>query len=193
MKQVLFLTAILGTILSSCNDNNSAARNTADKADTISTTNQSPGASTNQAGAEIKDVVSSYLTLKNALVGDNGKDAASAGKQLSEALKRLDEANLPAEQRKIFDEVKEDAKEHAEHISTNASKIAHQREHFGILSQDIYDFVKTAKADQTLYKVHCPMYNDNKGAFWLSEVREVKNPYYGKEMLNCGSVVEEVK
>ena len=193
MKQMLFLTAILGAIFSSCRDNNSATRNTTEKVDTVSTTNETPVNSTSQTGAEIKEVVSSYLTLKNALVGDNGNDAASAGKQLSDALKRLDEAKLSAEQRKIFDEVKEDAKEHAEHISTNASKIGHQREHFDILSQDMYDFLKTAKADQTLYKVHCPMYNDNKGAYWLSEVREVKNPYYGKEMLNCGSVVEEVK
>lgn len=193
MKQVLFLTAILGAIFSSCNDNSTAPGITTEKADTLSTTNQSPVTSANQTGAEIKEVVSSYLTLKNALVGDNGNDAASAGKQLSDALNRLDQAKLTTEQRKIFDEVKEDAKEHAEHISTNATKIAHQREHFETLSQDMYDFVKTAKSDQTLYKVHCPMYNKNKGAYWLSEVREVKNPYYGKEMLNCGSVVEEVK
>lgn len=192
MKQVLFLTAVLAAIFSSCNDNNSPSQYATDKSDTASTVSQNP-VNPDNPGSAINQVVSSYLTLKNALVVDNGGEAASAGKQLSDALKRVDEANLSAEQRKVFDEVKQDATEHAEHISTNAGKIHHQREHFDILSQDIYDFVKSAKADQTLYKVHCPMYNNNKGAYWLSEVREVKNPYYGKEMLDCGSVIEEMK
>jgi Protein of unknown function (DUF3347). len=37
------------------------------------------------------------------------------------------------------------------------------------------------------------MFNDNKGTFWLSDAREVKNPYYGKEMISCGEVQEEIK
>jgi Cu(I)/Ag(I) efflux system membrane fusion protein len=31
---------------------------------------------------------------------------------------------------------------------------------------------------------------DNKGAFWLSEIEEIRNPYFGKEMLSCGEVIE---
>ena len=86
-----------------------------------------------------------------------------------------------------------DAKEHAEHISNNAAKINHQREHFDMLSQDVYDFVKAFPAGQTLYRDHCPMYNDGKGAMWLSETREIKNPYYGKKMITCGSIKEAIK
>jgi hypothetical protein len=36
------------------------------------------------------------------------------------------------------------------------------------------------------------MYNDKKGAIWLSETKEIKNPYYGKKMLTCGNVKEEI-
>lgn len=193
MKHVLFITAIIATLLSSCGDNRNSSPNTAEKSDTASAVTQSAANSQNQASPAIKELISSYLALKNALVSDNGSEAAAAGKQLFDALKKVDEAKLSAEQRKVFDEVKEDAMEHAEHISENAGKIHHQREHFDVLSQDVYDFIKNAKAEQSLYKIHCPMYNNNKGAFWLSEVREVKNPYYGKEMLTCGSVTEEIK
>lgn len=138
------------------------------------------------------DVVTAYLQLKNALATDNSKEAANAGKQLNAAMQGLDGASLTVDQKGVYDEVKEDIKEHAEHISTNANNIGHQREHFDILSQDIYDLVKSVKSSQPLYKDFCPMYNGKKGAIWLSETKEIKNPYYGKEMLTCGEVKEEI-
>ena len=46
--------------------------------------------------------------------------------------------------------------------------------------------------EQTLYKDFCPMYSDGKGATWLSETKEIKNPYLGKKMPTCGSMKEEI-
>ncbi|MDQ6756917.1 MAG: DUF3347 domain-containing protein, partial [Bacteroidota bacterium] len=43
------------------------------------------------------------------------------------------------------------------------------------------------------YKDFCPMYNNNKGAIWLSEVKDIKNPYLGKKMPTCGNMKEEIK
>ncbi len=94
---------------------------------------------------------------------------------------------------KVYEDVEDDAKEHAAHISANADKIDHQREHFETLSKDVYDLVKAFPAGQTLYQAHCPMYNDGKGAIWLSETKAIKNPYYGKKMITCGSVKETIK
>jgi hypothetical protein len=37
------------------------------------------------------------------------------------------------------------------------------------------------------------MYNENKGAMWISEMKEVKNPYFGAKMLTCGTVEEVIK
>jgi hypothetical protein len=37
------------------------------------------------------------------------------------------------------------------------------------------------------------MYNNNKGATWLSETKEIKNPYMGKKQPTCGSLKEEIK
>jgi hypothetical protein len=62
-----------------------------------------------------------------------------------------------------------------------------------MLSQDMYDLVKSFDGTQTLYKDFCPMANDNKGAFWISEIKEIKNPYLGKKMSTCGEVKEEIK
>jgi hypothetical protein len=32
------------------------------------------------------------------------------------------------------------------------------------------------------------MYKKGKGAFWLSETKEIKNPYLGKTMPTCGTI-----
>lgn len=146
-----------------------------------------------KVATSIKEIVGHYLHLKNALVADNGENAATAGKAMVESIGKLDKSLLTAEQKKIYEDIEDDAKEHAEHIGENASKIEHQREHFVMLSKDVYDLVKTFGAGQLLYKDFCPMANAGKGALWLSETKEIKNPYYGKKMLKCGSVKEEIK
>ncbi|MBS4033491.1 MAG: DUF3347 domain-containing protein [Ignavibacterium sp.] len=143
--------------------------------------------------ASIKKIVEKYLQLKNALVKDNTKDAAASGKEIVEEMETLDKSFLTDEQKKLYEDVEEDAREHAEHIGENAGNIEHQREHFDMLSNDLYDLVKEFGSGQVLYKDFCPMYNDKKGAIWLSETKEIKNPYYGKKMMTCGSVKEEIK
>jgi Cu(I)/Ag(I) efflux system membrane fusion protein len=140
-----------------------------------------------------KEIVNAYLKLKNALTDDNSTDAAIAGTALDAAFKNFDKTVLTADQKKIFEDLEADAREHAEHIGQSSRNIAHQREHFEMLSNDIYDLVKTFGGGQVLYKVFCPMYNNGKGAFWLSETKEIQNPYYGKEMLTCGTIKEELK
>lgn len=192
MKTMIYSIAIIAATLSACgnsNNNSQQANKTAD-----STTTPAQATNTNgQQPASVDEAVTAYLHLKNALTSDDGKEAAEGGKHLHEAMQKLDNASFSADQKKVYDDVKDDIKEHAEHISTNAEKIEHQREHFDMLSKDMYDLVKTVKPNQTLYKDQCPMYNDKKGAIWLSEVKEIKNPYYGKKMLTCGKEQEEIK
>ena len=61
------------------------------------------------------------------------------------------------------------------------------------LSIDIADMVAITGAAKTLYQQYCPMYNNNKGGMWLSASEEIKNPYYGAKMLNCGEVQKEIQ
>lgn len=140
-----------------------------------------------------KEIVSIYLQLKNALTNDNSTDAASFGKTLEASFKNFNKSSLNDTQMKVFEDLEIDAKEHAEHIGENGGNISHQREHFELLSKDIYNLVKTFGGGQVLYKDFCPMYNNGKGAFWISEIKEIKNPYYGKTMLTCGTIEEEIK
>lgn len=151
--------------------------------------------SSNVAATEssIKGIMDAYLLLKNALASDNAKSAASAGNDILTALQSVDMSKMDETNHKVYMGVVDDIKENAEHIKDNAGKIDHQREHFEMLSKDVYDLVKAFGAGKTIYKDFCPMAFDQKGAFWLSETKEIKNPYFGSEMAECGEVKEELK
>jgi hypothetical protein len=188
ISSIVFLSTTF--VFAACTNNNTSKESAGSKNDTTSNTvsNTEPG-----KGHSLNKVVSAYLSLKNALTNDNGNGAASAAKEVSEAVSKVDEISLTPEQKKVYTDVKDDIKEHSEHIASNGSNIPHQREHFDLLSQDMIDLVKVTGSTQTLYRDFCPMYNNKKGASWLSETKDIKNPYYGKKMPKCGEVKEEIK
>ena len=140
----------------------------------------------------IAPIVKDYLALKNALVADNANAAANAGKQLLTTFKNVDMKAIPAAKHSKYMDIADDAKEQAEHIGANAGKIDHQREHLAMLSKDVSDLIVLFGSTQKLYQDYCPMYNDGKGAIWISEGKAIKNPYYGSQMLTCGSVKKEL-
>lgn len=200
MKNIIIGIAIIAITATSCNSgSNKTSEENRKMDDTIQNNSSSvkePGSSNTadtKVDGSMKEMVSQYLQMKNALANDNGKDAATAGKAFVESMGKMDKTSLVADKKKTWDDISDDAKEMAEHIGENADKIDHQREHFDMLSIDIYDMVKAFGAGQTLYQDFCPMYNNNKGATWLSETKEIKNPYLGKKMPTCGSVKEEIK
>ncbi|WP_298117439.1 DUF3347 domain-containing protein [Flavobacterium sp.] len=145
-------------------------------------------AKTSSSAFSTNEIIDNYLKIKNALTKDDANAAAKAGKTLYKTFNATNTDNLTPSQKKEYLDIADDAKEHAEHIGDNAGKIDHQREHFAILSKDINDLIKLLGSNQKLYQDHCPMYNDGKGAIWISETKEIKNPFYGSQMLTCGSL-----
>ena len=63
-----------------------------------------------------------------------------------------------------------------------------QRKHFEQLSLDLTKAIQIFGINEKVYSLYCPMVDNNKGAYWLSTQTQVINPYYGKEMLECGEV-----
>ena len=208
VKQIInVLIAIITTTFSACNsaDESSKANETPKmNADTtknalVDTTHMTEVRPTfsnldPKLTTSLKTIVNHYLHVKNALASDNGSEAASAAKGMEKVMSGLDKSLFAADQKKAYDDIEEDLKEHAEHIGKNGDNIKHQREHFSMMSEDVYDLVRAFGGGQALYHDHCPMYNrDNGGAMWLSETKEVKNPYFGSEMPRCGKVEEVIK
>lgn len=143
----------------------------------------------NTQNSDSKQVLADYMTLKDALVATDESAAKNAGKTLETTFKGFSVSGYTAGQQKELKEIIESATEHAEHISR--SDLAHQREHFKMLSKDIVDMVAITGTENTLYQQFCPMYADGGGA-WLSMEKNIKNPYFGSKMMNCGKVQKEI-
>lgn len=76
---------------------------------------------------------------------------------------------------------------------TLAGGLEQRRILFSGLSNEVIARVKRAGMKSgKLFVDFCPMALDNKGAYWLSAQEEVKNPYFGSEMLDCGNVEDSV-
>lgn len=181
--QIIALVLIAATVVS-CN-NSSSKEDSA--VDTTSVTSEK----TEVRKDGIAPILSGYLALNNALASDDSKAAAEAGKRILDGLENVDMNSIAANKMKQFMELAADVKENAEHIRDNAGKIDHQREHLEFLSKDILDLITLFGAPQKLYQIHCPMASNEKGADWISDSKEVKNPYFGNAMLGCGEVVKE--
>ncbi|MBK0382523.1 DUF3347 domain-containing protein [Pedobacter sp. SD-b] len=177
MKKSILTMALATIMISACN-----------QTDKKSESNTS--ANTGKSVAIKSPIMANYLAIGDALANDDGAKAADAGKALKESFGSLDESKLNAEQKSAYDKIKSDAIENAEHIGENADKIEHQREHFKMLSEDIYIVTKVIDPSQKFYKITCPMYKN--GSYWLSSTKEVKNPFLGEKMDTCGTIDETI-
>lgn len=145
------------------------------------------------AAASIRKIVDQYLNIKNALANDNSSEAANGAKAMKDAIGKLDKSLLTGEQKTAYDTNEEELKEHADHIAKNGDNIKHQRSHFVQMSEVVYELVRDFGAGRPVYHDHCPMARDNQGAMWISETKEIKNPYFGAQMLKCGKVEEVIQ
>jgi hypothetical protein len=122
---------------------------------------------------------SHYLHLKDALVASKSDEAKKAAAELQKSLASLSNAKK--------------ATEAASKISATTD-LEDQRKEFSTLSNEMTLLVKAAKLSMgSIYVEYCPMANNNEGAYWLSNEKQIKNPYFGDAMLKCGSVKETIQ
>ena len=138
--------------------------------------------------AAVDKITTSYIGVKNALVGSNAALAKTRSAELLAALSTPVKGLQPAQQKLLgtyLDKLKFDSR----HIS-ETTVIDHQREHFQSLSKNMYSLLSGLKLNSTtVYQQYCPM----KKAAWLSESEDIRNPYYGDDMLDCGKVTATIK
>jgi hypothetical protein len=138
-----------------------------------------------QIGASL----TSYYGLKDALVASDAEKSSVKADELAKTFDSVDAAKMTAAQKTMWLKLEKLLRLDAKHIKDN-KETEHQREHFAKLSNNMYALVFNFKANQTeAYLEYCPM----KKASWLSESKDIKNPYYGKKMLDCGSVKATLK
>jgi len=129
--------------------------------------------------AKVETAYKEYIQLKNALVESKVDEAKDAAGKLKTSLSSVKEGkNAMTEAIKI----------------SKATDLNEIRKTFASLSNEMKTFVKANQLSKgELYLEYCPMANNNTGAYWLSNEKEIKNPYFGDKMLKCGSVKETIR
>ena len=117
-----------------------------------------------------------YEDLKDVLVTSNASEARIAAAELGAALRKVKGSENTAV---LADKI------------ANSTDLSDQRTNFTSLSNEVITLFKQSEISSgSIYVQYCPMANEGEGGFWLSSQKEIMNPYYGDEMLNCGEVKE---
>ena len=141
---------------------------------------------------QLHKVVEAYLFMKEGLVQADKEKVTKGSSALYAALQKLDENKLEEEAEAFWNEKRSFLLEHAK-LSKEAETIEGKRENFIYLSKPLIKVVEAFGASQTLYIDYCPMANNNNGAYWISETKEIRNPFFGGEMLTCGEVKDVIR
>jgi Cu(I)/Ag(I) efflux system membrane fusion protein len=135
-----------------------------------------------------KNVLEAYLQMKDAFVASDAKQVTTFAKAALKSFKSIDIGSLGnMEQAHIKKSI-----EMLEAISER-DNLENQRAYYVILNENIVPIAMNVESTYSmLYVQKCPMANNNKGAIWLSTEKDIRNPYYGEQMLTCGSIIEEI-
>lgn len=176
-RNLIFIFAISLAFLS-CND---AKKNATPEVVTVTpTTKEHMSAPTDAAFKDeaTANVFNAYIKLKTALVNTNSTIASAAGMVLMQQLKeaKADQETLNSIEALVL-----------------SNDVEAQRKEFVTITASVEKMLEGALESGTVYKQFCPMAFGNTGAYWLSNSKEIQNPYFGDKMLKCGRVADEIK
>ncbi len=147
----------------------------------------------NEVRAQITEVYRSYETMKNAMVASNPTETQQAARQVVSNAQNVNTASLQGEQQSFINQRITTIRQQAEQMA-GANDIEAQRGQLNSLSQNLFELVKATDAnEQTLHYQYCPMALNDQGGYWISENREIRNPYFGNKMLKCGENRETIQ
>ena len=139
---------------------------------------------------QLKQVVENYISLKNALVGDDSEKAKKSANAILQSLDQVDMKLLNQEDARVLWMNLEKKIRSASESIASTSEITKQRIEFKTLSSDLTMAVQMFGINQKVFNQFCPMADNNNGAYWLSLEEEIRNPYFGSAMHSCGNVAE---
>lgn len=135
-----------------------------------------------KSDAQVSKLYQNYIAIKSALTSD---DADKTSKAASEFIKTASTIDYKLVSEGNLNILRKDATAISE-----ARNITSQRETFSNLSDNMVGLAKEFKlSDKPIFVQYCPMAD----ASWLSNEKQIANPYYGSSMLTCGSVKSEIK
>lgn len=137
---------------------------------------------------QITAVADAYFQVKNGLVSDNLQASQTSLIKLDQSLAKVNMSLLKDQAHDKWMEMLKGMKD-AQAKMAATKDIEESRKHFSMLSFHILEMTETFGINKdVVYKDYCPMAFGDQGAYWLSEKKDITNPYFGASMLSCGEV-----
>jgi len=138
--------------------------------------------------SQVHNLANSYLVIKDALVASDSELSNNSIPSFLEALEKVDMRLVKDEAHMFWMEQQDILHAHIEKLS-KSDDIEIQRKQFEFISEALITSIKAFGLDTgKLYVQYCPMAFNNRGAAWLSNKEQIRNPYFGDKMLKCGVV-----
>ncbi len=149
-----------------------------------------PAAFRQQVGA----VYAAYAPLTDALGKDDPAAARAAAAAVKKALAGVDMALLDASGHTVWMQALAEMQTGLDTM-TNTDSLETMRTGLEPLTVGLTKAVMRLGVflDGPLYELRCPMAFDGKGAHWLQQDENVRNPYFGAAMYTCGEVTRQLK
>lgn len=138
---------------------------------------------------QLRTVVDASVKVGSALDHDQIPDRATVA-ELEKAVTHVDMKLLQHDAHmawmKALEIISKGLKEMASAVDLKSS-----RQGFELVSYGLIQATERFGVRDGIFRFHCPMAFNNRGADWLQTVENIRNPYFGSSMLKCGKPVPE--
>ena len=142
---------------------------------------------------QLTDVYNAYLKMNDAFVDSDAEAVASEANKVIKAINSVDMALLKGDGHMAWMDQLEILNNTISEIS-KLNDIEKQRHQYIQFNLAFYKSIKMFGLENTTaYFQYCPMANNDKGAYWMSNIEDIRNPYFGDMMMSCGEVKEIIK
>jgi hypothetical protein len=179
----------------SCNSTSKAGGEAETSTTTQSVTHEPVQSKLNEEGTKhLISTLASYYQLKDALVGTNADKAKVAAADLAIKADSMKSFAVRAGGNDSLVAYMDTVIAQSRNITGMDDKTCEkQRIAFEPISNAVYIAIKKSELKNAgVYHQYCPMAFNDKGAYWLSDISDIKNPYFGKKMLECGEVTDSL-
>lgn len=145
---------------------------------------------------QLGSLVEAYLKLKDAFVATDENRSTTEAQNMLKSLDKVDMSLLKGEAHMVWMKELKQIEDNLKGI-VSMKGMAMKRSHFEMVSDHLTFSIKSFgfefKNGSPLFIQFCPMAFDDKGAYWISDIEQISNPYFGDVMLRCGEVKETIK
>ncbi len=143
---------------------------------------------TKSFSSNLENAIMHYINLKDEYVKSSSTQTQTILTQLISSIQKIEGKSLTTDEaKKYWEDKKKILLLHLEAVKSS-SNLEDQRKNFTPLSDQFIEVLTVFGTSKTYFHQYCPMANDYTGGSWISAEKAIKNPYFGDQMLTCGSV-----